>query len=69
MRLAQRRLAVEELLKALDDLGAWERVMVADPRLLDEEPWVAPNPLDHIRAAFLRDATVVVGTAEKRASA
>ncbi len=69
MRLAQRRLAVEELQHALADLGTWEREMVADTRLLDEAPWVARDPLDRIRAAFLRDATVVVGTAEKRASA
>jgi hypothetical protein len=69
MRLAQRRQAVEDLQNALAYLGRWEAGMVADTRLLDEAPWVAQDPLDRIRAAFLRDATVVVGTAEKRASA
>jgi hypothetical protein len=69
MRLAQRRQAVEELQNALAYLGRWEAGMVTDTRLLDEAPWVAPDPLDRIRAAFLRDATVVVGIAEKRPSA
>ena len=69
MRLAQRRQAVEDLQNALAYLGRWEAGMVADTRLLDDAPWVAPDPLDRIRAAFLRDATVVVGAAGKRASA
>ena len=69
MRLAQRRRAVDELQNALAYLGRWEREMVADTRLLDEEPWVLPDPLDRIRVAFLRDAPVVVGAADKRVPA
>jgi hypothetical protein len=68
-RLVQRRHAVEELQKVLASLGTWERELIADKRLLTEEPWTSPERLEQIQAAFLRDAPVVVGAPEKRVSA